>query len=74
MSRAKRPHKAVVTVSVQVYDVLDTGELSGNPVKKEEMEQFGLRNVLFSVEGFDKYDCLKKTKEVIKKAKEEAKT
>lgn len=62
----KKPYQAVILLNIEVQDVLPTGELSGRILKSDELEKFGLRkNMVVSVEGFDKFECLKKLKEKI---------
>lgn len=60
----KKPHKAVIRVIVEVHELLDTGECSGQPVEAEELAKFELKTKdIIEVQGFDRTDCLKKTKE-----------
>lgn len=62
----KKPHQAIILMNIEVQDVLPTGELSGKVLKTEELAQFGLKKTMvLSVEGFDKFECLKKLKEKI---------
>lgn len=60
------PHKAVIQITIDVFDVLSTGECSGRPVKKEELTEYGLKpRMTRTVNGFDKNDCLTKLKQLI---------
>ena len=55
------PHKTVIWITAITYDVLKTGELSGNPTRKIED--------VYQVSGDDKIDCLKKTDKLMEEIK-----
>jgi hypothetical protein len=63
----KAPHKAVVLIKVEVHDIMaKTGECSGNPVPPDKLAEYGLKPTsMFSVDGQDLDDCLRKLKERI---------
>jgi len=63
MTQAKRPHTAIINCMVEVHDLLDTGECSGNMVPVDMLAEYKIRPAfLLSVSGFDRDDCLKKLK------------
>lgn len=60
------PHKAVILLTVEVHEILPSGECSGQPVPNNILKEHGLkRNMVVSVDGHDMDDCLKKLKEKI---------
>lgn len=63
----KSPHKAIILVKLEVHDIMaKTGECSGNPVSPEKLSEYGLKpSSMFSVDGQDLDDCLRKLKERI---------
>ena len=51
-------------IKVEVYDVLDSGELSGKPLSRKELKEHGIpTSSLARINGFDKFDCLKNLKQ-----------
>ena len=69
---AKDKHKAVILLSnVEVHALLETGECSGVPVPKAELEEYGIKfPLVIEVEGFDKHECLKNLKNKIQELKD----
>ena len=64
MSNVKKKHTAVIHIKIEVYDVLDSGELSGKPLSRKELKEQGIpSSALARVDGFDKFDCLKNLKQ-----------
>lgn len=64
MSNVKKKHSAVLHIKIEVYDVLDSGELSGKPLSRKELKEHGIPvSALAKVNGFDKFDCLKNLKQ-----------
>lgn len=67
MTDARAPHKAILSIQIEIHEVLNTGECSGNTVSKKDLENKGVKeNILLSVDGFDRSDCIKKLKEKLK--------
>ena len=63
---AKSQHKAILQINLEVMDILSTGELSGRPVRRDELAAYGLKPLIIRVvNGFDKNDCLTKLKTLI---------
>lgn len=59
-------HKAIILLTIEVHDILPSGECSGQPVPQNTLKEHGLkRNMTVTVDGFDMDDCLKKLKERI---------
>ena len=57
----KVPHKAILHINCEIHPVLSTNELSGKPLTKKELEEFGLNfPTTVCVSGFDKTDCIQK--------------
>ena len=58
------PHKMVVLVQASLHEIHHkTGENMPRPITPEEMDAYGIApKVLFSIEGFDRQDCLRKLK------------
>lgn len=66
MSDARKPHKAVILMTVEIHEVLDNGECSGKPLNSSELEPMGIKpKQLLQVNGQNKDDCLKKLKRII---------
>ena len=64
MTNSVAPHKAILYVNIEVHEVLPTGECSGNIVSSNILKDKGLKkNIVLSVDGFDRFDCLKRLKE-----------
>lgn len=62
----KSAHKAVLQINIDVMEVLENNVLSGRPIKASELAEFGLKpKIVRTVNGFDKFDCLKKLTELI---------
>lgn len=60
------PHKAVILLTIEVHEILPSGECSGQPVPNNILKEYGLkRNMVVSVDGHDMDDCLKKLKEKV---------
>lgn len=66
MTDAKAPHKAVILLNVEIHEVLSTGECSGKVLSDKELVEMGLKkHMTVSVNGFDKFECVKKLRELI---------
>jgi hypothetical protein len=60
---AKSKHMAVILFTIEVHELLDSGECSGNMVSAEKLQSYGLNQYMKrKVTGFDEFDCLKKLK------------
>lgn len=67
-TKATSPHMAIVHMSVEIHEVLPTGECSGKIVKSSELAEFGLKpTFVLRVKGFDKFECIKKLKALMEK-------
>jgi hypothetical protein len=57
-------HVASVLVQVEVFEKLESGELSGRPVTPDRLAEFGIKPIeKILVKGFDEFECLKKLSE-----------
>lgn len=66
MDKTKSPHKAILHITLEVFDVLSTGECSGRPLQREELQQYELKpKMVKTINGFDKNDCLTKLKQFL---------
>lgn len=66
MTNGKAPHKAVIHMHIQVHEVNKTGECTGKLVTKEELAQVGIQpKILLTINGFDKFECLKKLRNIL---------
>ena len=64
MSNEKKKHAAVILLKIEVHEVLDSGELSGKPLSKQDLKEFGIPiSAVARVNGFDKFDCMKNLKQ-----------
>jgi hypothetical protein len=65
MPDARKKHKAVMLITVEVHEVLDSGECSGKPVSAGELKKFGIdTKSVKQITGENKDNCLKKLKKV----------
>lgn len=63
MSNEKAPHIAIISVKVEVQELLPTGECSGKPVAKSIIKEQGVTpDALATIKGYDLRDCLNKLK------------
>lgn len=59
-------HKAVILMTIEVHDVLPTGECSGNIVSSDVLSEYGIKpKTLLSVDGNSKEECLSKLRDKI---------
>jgi hypothetical protein len=66
MPDARKQHKAVILMNIEIHEVLDSGECSGKPVSAEELKKFGITGKsVQQLTGENKDDCLKKLKRLI---------
>ena len=67
-TNAKSPHKAVIKLQMEIHEILPTGECSAKILTKEELAKYNLQpKCLVTVNGFDRHNCLLKTKELLEK-------
>lgn len=65
---ADKPHKAIIHLQLNVYDVLDTGECSGKSLPQSELKQYELgRNATIILSASDKHHLLMKVKNLMEK-------
>ncbi len=70
MGDARKPHKAVILMTVEVHEVLDTGECSGKPISSDELSKFKIKTKqILEVNGQNKQDCLEKLQRAINEFK-----
>lgn len=63
MTDARAPHKAILHITLEVHEVLKSGECSGNTVSDKDLQEYNIRpKFLLSVDGIDKFKCLEKLK------------
>lgn len=66
MTDAKAPHKAVILLNIEIHEVLPTGECSGKVLTDKELIENGLKKFMtVSMNGFDKFECVKKLKQLL---------
>jgi hypothetical protein len=66
MGTERKPYKAIFNIMVEVHDILPTGECSGNPVKTEKYETYGIKpKQTFAINGEDLDDTLRKVAEAL---------
>ena len=66
MPDARKEHKAVVLMTIEIHEVLPTGECCGFPVPPEELKEYGLNpKAVLTLTGQTKEECLKKLKKVL---------
>lgn len=66
MASVTDKHRALITIKVEVHDVLDTGEFSGQTVNLNAHKEYGVKGVQFvQIEGYDLDNCLRKVKTAI---------
>ena len=66
MSKAKKKHRAQITIDMKIFDVLPDESISGTPMSPEDMKNYGLTpRQLVEIEGFDQFETCKKVKEKI---------
>ena len=67
MSKNNKPHRANLLIRVEVNDVLNSGESSGEPVHSDILKEYGLKPAMvIIIEGFDMDNCLQKLSQKIK--------
>ena len=65
---AKAPHTALVTMNIKIHEILEDGQVNPRYLSTEEMEKFGItEKAVLRVDGFDKFDCVKKMIELFQK-------
>lgn len=70
MTKPYAPHTAVLSIQLEIYENLPTGEC-GKAISKEEMSQNSVpHNFVLSAEGETKEICLEKVKNLCQKIKE----
>ena len=61
---ATKPHKVVLHVTADLYEMMDEYDNTFDPQKRvpgKELEDAGLKtHMIFEVSGFDRFDCIKK--------------
>ena len=67
-----KPHTAVISIQLEVYPLLDTGECAGKIVNPEVLTDYNIDSAfLAQVNGHTLDDCLKKLKEKVDQLREE---
>lgn len=71
MPSEKQEHVAIVTTTIAVFTKSKSGELYGPVMNQQEMSEIDLPHISrVSINGFDKFECIKKTKGAIQSLKE----
>lgn len=66
MNSVTDKHRALITIKVEVHNVLSTGEFSGQIVNLNGHKEYGVKGVQFiQIEGYDLDNCLRKVKTAI---------
>lgn len=64
-TNAKAPHKAVMLIRLDVYELSKIGECS-HVVNPAELAENDIKTkAVYTIEGFDKFDCLSKLKKAL---------
>jgi len=62
---SKQPHKAVLLIRVEMHELDKNGQCI-KQVNANELTTNGISpKAVYSIEGFDKYECIKKLKAVL---------
>ena len=65
---AKAPNVALITMNVKIHELLETGDVNPKCLSKEQLDKFGItEKAILRVDGFDRFDCVKKMIEVFQK-------
>jgi hypothetical protein len=65
MTDAKAPHKASLLIMVEVNELSKTGEQI-KKVSTAELKDANIKTkAVYTIEGFDKFECLKKLKRIL---------
>lgn len=72
--KEKQEHIAIVTTSIAIFTKDEKGNLHGPVMNQEQMTESGVEHKQkFTISGFDKFECLKKLKEIVDGIKQKAK-
>ena len=62
---AKAPHVALITMDIKIHELLNSGDVNPRYLSNEELVKFGITNrAVLRVNGFDRFDCIKKLIEI----------
>ena len=62
---AKAPHVALITMDIKIHELLESGDVNPRYLSDEELDKFGITNkAILRINGFDRFDCIKKMIEV----------
>jgi hypothetical protein len=65
MSEAKAKHRAQLLIRIEVNELDNNGECS-NTISAKELSEFDIKTkAVYTIEGFDKFECIKKLKEIL---------
>jgi len=68
----QHPHQAEITFTIKVSKVFSDGSIDPLEVSEKTLNKYGIaKKGVFFVTGFDKVDCIVKTKEVLEKIRYE---
>lgn len=63
---AQQKHRAIILLKVEIHSVSAANECTGHLVDRSEMEKFKIQpKKIYSIDGFDRTDCLKKLKHIV---------
>lgn len=66
MANDKFPHVAQLELHLKIYAKRKDGSIDAVPMTYEEMQQYGLHDQkLVQIEGFDKFETIRKVREAI---------
>ena len=69
---AKAPHVALITMNVKIHELLETGDVNPKSLSKDQLDKFGItEKAILRVDGFDRFNCVKKMIEVFQKIGED---
>jgi hypothetical protein len=67
-SGAKAPHTALISMQIRIHELLEDGQVSPRCLSDKDLEKFGItKNAVLRVDGFDRFDCVKKMIELFQK-------
>ena len=65
---AKAPHAALITMNIKIHEVMVNGDVNPRYLSKDDLDKFGIsEKALLRVDGFDRFDCVKKMLEFFQK-------
>ena len=68
----QHPHYAQIVFNVNIHKKLPDGSLDPQTVSEEELHKYGIsKKAIFTLEGYDKVNCIQKVKQTLEKLNEQ---